>query len=796
MLALPPVCLVLIVLAVFLPTVRYDLTNYDEKIQLVENEMVRSLHPANLARIFTRPSITSYYPVRTLSFALDYAIWGYTATGYHLTNVVLHALNVLLVFRLCARLRRSDRGGNLDGDGRLPATLGAAFFAIHPVVVEPVAWVAGREELLMTLFALLCIHAHVSMHATAGRRRVKWHVTTALTCAGACASNAVAAAVPALLLAYDVAVAGRRRWRADAVAIWYCWAIAAATLAIKLLTDRTEGTPDGVADPVITPFTRLLIVLNTYRLNLSQLVWPADLTLIYSNIVPGRPLASGVIIGAMAVVLTSLLVWRVRRNGPLLFGLLWFLLALAPSSQVVPHHIFRADRFLYLPLVGLAVAAASALRAAHPSTPWRRPAVVVVGIVLAALTARSIVQVPVWRDTVTVFSDCIRLRPDGPRAFNNRGNAYADQRQYDLAIRDYARAIALAPEFAQAHYNRGNAYVEIGDFDRAVADFDRAISLRPRDAEAYYNRGLARAGKGELDAAIEDYTRAVTLDPGFADAWYNRANARVRRREWEQAVGDFDAAIRLRPDWVDAYNNRGNAHLEMRRLDRAIEDFTRAIALDPRYVRAYSNRGNARSVAGDIDGALRDYTRALQLCPDLIEALCGRSDLYARQGNAAAAEADLKTAIAADPQHAGARYRLGLVFAQLGRPAEAAGAYRETLRLRPDWPDAANNLAWLLATCPDESLRNGPEAVRWADAACRLRGSPDPLFLDTQAAALAETGRFAEAIETATKAAELARKAGRDKLAALIDARLVLYRTHRAYREPLNSPPASGPSSR
>ena len=310
----------------------------------------------------------------------------------------------------------------------------------------------------------------------------------------------------------------------------------------------------------------------------------------------------------------------------------------------------------------------------------------------------------------------------------------------------------MDPRFSGAYNNRGIAYNEVGRYDLAIRDFDKAIELRPDYAKAYNNRGSAYDKKGDYDQAIQDYDKAIAFDPKDAHCHSNRGLAHVEKGQLELAVRDFDKAIKLNPSYAKAYNNRGFVHLSKGDYDQAIHDFDTAIELNPSYANAHNRRGLAYKSKGELDRASRDFDKAVELDPSHADA---RAHKY---------------------------MNLALLEYQQGKTELAVERYRQALEFRGDWPEILNNLAWILATDEDTQIRDGVEAVRHAEYACQLTDYKVVSMLDTLAVAYAEAGQFDLAVETAEKATVLARSTGQDNLAESIQEHLELFRAGKGYR--------------
>ncbi len=529
--------LVCLVGTVFWPIAGFEFVDYDVRKQVLDNRHVQGLSVENVRQILTSRCITSYYPVRSLSLALDYQFWGLNPGGFKRTNALIHVANVLLVFWLV--LRFFPRPAGAGGSPRVwwdvaVAAFSAGAFAVHPVVVEPVAWVGGREELLMTLGALGCIHFHLTarrLREESGRPRtaLACHAGTAFSCAAACLSNAVGAVIPFVIVAWDVlTLTGRKLWK-----ILYgtapLWAISAATIVIKKL--GTDGNP--LSDKVgVFSFERLLMVLKVYWMNLRTLVRPTHLAIEYPSVTVQGWIDAQVILGGIAVVLTCALLWLVRRQMLILFGLVWFGLALGPTSQIMSHHIPRADRFLYLPLVGLAIAAAAGLRPLENALKGRITAVVIAGAgVWCVLGILSWGQVQTWRNSLSMWENCVRVAPNNALAHGGLADNLAQAGRFDEAIQHYRKAILLHPDDVDTLKNFALLLAtcpraELRDDDLALRLAGRANHLMRRpDPAVVMVLAEVHAQAGRFEKAVTSTEEAIAL---------------------AEAKGDLELAVELR----------------------------------------------------------------------------------------------------------------------------------------------------------------------------------------------------------------------------------------------------------
>ena len=326
-----------------------------------------------------------------------------------------------------------------------------------------------------------------------------------------------------------------------------------------------------------------------------------------------------------------------------------------------------------------------------------------------------------------------------------RGDFWYDKKEYDRAIADYDQAIRLDPKYTWAYNNRGRAWYDKGEYDRAIADYDQAIRLDPKYTWAYNNRGRAWYDKGEYDKAIADYGEAIRIDPKYHEAYHNRGNAWKAKQEYGMAIADLGEAVRLRPKEAEAHCDLGRARYDKGEYDQAIADYDQAIRLNPKFDVAYYSRGTAWYHKKEYDKAIADYDQAIAL----------------------------------DPKFDAAYHNRGTAWYAKQAYDQAIADYDRAIALDPKFALAYNNRAWFWATCPDKKYRDGRRAVESANRACELTDWKEADHLDTLAAAYAECGDFAHAIEYQEKAQglykdEKDREKGRDRLA--------LYREKKPYR--------------
>jgi tetratricopeptide (TPR) repeat protein len=693
-----------------------------------------------LARIWIEPGATQqYYPLIHSIFWVEYKLWGDTTLGYHLINILLHAFSALLLWKILRRLQ-------VPG-----AYLAAAIFALHPVCVESVAWISEIKNTLSGAFYLGAALVYLRFDRTRNWRF--YFVTLGLFLLGLM-SKTVIATLPAALLVVFWWQRGKLSWKQDVLPLipFFLVGIGAglftAWVEWKFVGARGSGYNFSIID-------RLLIAGRAIWFYLGKLVWPVDLAFIYP-----RWHVSQTVWWQYLFPITALLVsvglWLLsRRNRAPLAAWLFFVGTLFPALgffNVYPFcYSFVADHFQYLAGIGPITLAAAGIailfRTLMNKRQFLKP--IVCGTLLLVLGVSSWRQSGMYTNIETLWRTTIAKNPNAFLAYNNLGNKLALQGKTPDAIAQFRRAIEIKPDYAEAHYNLAIVLDRQGKPDEAIDNYQKALEINPDFAAAHNNLGTALLNQGRLEEASEHYHQALDKDPAFAEAHSNLGFLLTKQGGTAEAIEEYRKAIELNPNCAEFYNNLGNLLAAQRRADEAIGQFQKALEVEPDNAKVRYNLANILSAQGRWDEAIEHYQQALKQMPDSTHA----------------------------------HYQLGLALQSRGKFAAAVAQLHKVLELDPKHVMAQNNLAWLLATCPDNSLRNGQKAVELAQQAVQLSGGKSPEILDTLAAAYAEAGSFPEAIETARQASDLSTAQNKKPLAEVIQNQLKLFETHSPYHE-------------
>jgi len=781
--------IVLFVFLAYLPALRGQFI-WDDDNYVTHNALLHSLK--GLWQIWMEPGATpQYYPLAFTSFWVDYHLWGLNPLGYHLTNVLLQALNAILLWAVLRRLQ-------VPG-----AWLAAALFAVHPVNVESVAWITERKNVLAGFFflssALACLEFWLPepeplaegvagrSSITGGLGRWRWYGLALLFYVCALLAKTATVGLPAVIWLMVWWRRGKVGWRGMSRLVPFLGVgvvLGLMTVWVERHFVHAVGSEWAFSLPA-----RCVIAGRVLWFYLGKLIWPNPLMFVYPrwDIAAAQPQAY---LPVVAWVVVLLILWLNRKGWgrPVLVGLVYFVVMLFPVLGFFNVYYFRysfvADHFQYLAGIGpLTLVGAGMRRWLGRFQEW---GTALSGALLGVLGVLTWLQCGTFTNMETLWRTTLARNPNTFMAHNNLGLLLDDEGHIDEAMEHYRAAIRINPNAYEALDNLGVALAASGQPDEAIEDYRKAIQINPNFFEALNNLGNALLAKGQRDEAIENYYKALQIKPDFFEALNNLGNAFAGERRFDEAIGCYRQALQIKPDSSDALNNLGNALMARGRLGEAIENYHKAIQINPNFSEALDNLGNALAAEGRWDEAIGNYRQALRVNPSYSDALNNLGNALAAEGRLGEAIENFRKAIQVNSNRPETFYSWGMALEQLGRSREAVDQYREALRLNPNLTGALNNLAWVLATSPDDHLRNGVEAVRLAERACELTQYGQPLFIGTLATAYAEAGRFPEAVAAAEKAEQLAATAGSERLARKIRELLELYRAGKPYREPVS----------
>jgi tetratricopeptide (TPR) repeat protein len=733
--------LVLAVAVAYAPVARYGFINFDDPEYVIDNQHVRhGLTSAGIAWAFSAFYSANWHPLTWLSLMLDVQLFGVDARAMHLTSVVLHAAAAVLLFVTLHRMTGTPWASGVV----------AGLFALHPLRVESVAWISERKDVLSTCLwmATLLAYAYYAERPTWRR-----YAMVALTFAAGLLAKPMVVTLPFALLLLDLwplqrvslTAGSAQRWARLALEKVPLFALAAV---VSLVVYRAQSEGGAVTSFAALPITaRVANALLSYSSYIGLTIWPQGLAVFYPlrEVMPlGRVALAALALGGM----TLLTLWRVQREPWLLVGWLWYLGTLVPVIGIIrAGDQAMADRFTYIPQVGLWLMIVWSLRERVTAARWRLVLPAAASLALAACVVTTRLQLRHWRESQSLFGRALAVTGNNALAHTNYGFALLEHGQADEAMKHFRRAVTLMPRYPKARLNLGVGLGTLGQSDEAIAEYREAVRLDPGYAAAHYDLGLELAEAGRLDEAIPEYREALRLDPTHAKAHNNLGLALARQGNAEEALPHYEAALALDSELAAVHNNMAVLLERIGRSDEALGHYRRGVELGPSDARAHFNLASVLSGGDGLAEAAAEFRQTLRLQPDLIEARLG----------------------------------LGNVLLKQGRGREALAEYRAALAARPGSAVAETRLAWALATS-SAPAGDPAEAVRLAEAARARTNDGDPEVLRALAAAYGAAGRFREAAEVARHAIALARANDREPLAAEVEQHLAAYTAGHALR--------------
>ncbi|MGA3091282.1 MAG: tetratricopeptide repeat protein [Terriglobales bacterium] len=573
-------------LTLYYPVLRNGFVNYDDPAYVTSNFHVnQGLSWPNLKWALTSTAEANWHPITWLSHMLDVEWFGLRPAGHHAQSIVWHAINVVLLFLLLTKA---------TGFAGRSAVV-AGLFAVHPLNVESVAWIAERKTVLCTLFLLLALGAYGGY---VNRPRASRYGLVALLFALGLMAKPMVITLPFLLLLVDFWPLQRfpktsfPQLFLEKIPLL---ALSAASAAITLYAQRAGG---AIGSTEILPLAiRVNNALYSYLTYIEKAVWPSRLAVLYPH--PQGSLALWkVLVAAIVLIAVTVVFWRYRERRYLLVGWLWFLGALVPVIGIV--QVGRqawADRYAYFPLWGLFVIAVWLLAESAARIPLSRAADgAIASAVLLGYASTAYSQIAYWRDSYSLFRHAIQVTDANAIAEGNLGSALMEMQRLDLAEYHLERAIQLMPAFPTAHYNLGTVLQRQNELDRAVREYQLALKYGPDEREAaqtHNNLGVLFNQLGRRDEAVVEFTAAIALNPNEQNSLIGRGLIEQEETKLDAALQDFMRAARIAPSPL-AFYWQGRILEEKGQLSAAAEAYRNALRLAPDFGDAQVRLKNLR----------------------------------------------------------------------------------------------------------------------------------------------------------------------------------------------------------
>jgi tetratricopeptide (TPR) repeat protein len=750
------ICIFLAVatLAAYWQVLHSDFVNLDDPGYVTENRYVNTGFTwENIKWAFSVGKIAYWHPLTWVSHILDCQLYGLRAGLHHLTNLIIHIANTLLLFGVLKRLTGAV----------WRSAFVAAVFALHPINVDSVAWVTERKSVLSALFWLLTMWVYTDYAQRGGVWR---YLITLLLFALGLLAKPMLVTLPFVMLLLDYWPLGRfirhtyggfsfrqnlksrisnSKLHSGASSAFQLviekipfFAISAVSVYLSLLSAQRLGIT--ISTQLVPIKLRIANALVSYVGYIGKLIWPRKLAVFYPY---PENVATWESAGALVILLCATIVLLVvfRRRPYLGMGWLWYVGTLVPVIGLVQAGLWpaMADRWAYVPMIGLAILTAWGV--GDIAAKWRLRGPV---LIFAASTCLSVLlvctwlQAGYWHNSFTLLTRALNVTSGNYIAHLNLGNVYIKEKKTDEAIRQYKEAIEIYNNYADAHYNLGIALGLQGKHDEAIKEYYTVLRLKEDYWKARFHLADALAKTGRLDEAISHYQKIVQLHLYDAEVYNNFAMALVKKGKINEAIEYYNKCLEINPASVEVLNNLGNALLEQGEFGRAVAHFKKALSLKPSFAETHYNLANVLRQMGQIDEAAVYYREALQLIPDNVDAYYGLGLVLTQQKKYDEAITHFRKAIQLNPDFAQAYYNLGTIFAEQNEIGKAIEQFRQVLRIYPNDAQMHYNLGILLLRDGrvDEAINefraalqidpNLPEARKQLEAALARKAIPTP----------------------------------------------------------------------
>ena len=768
--------LAMIVFALFWPVRQFEFVNYDDNDYVFDNPHVQKGVTAQAIRwALTTGHASNWHPFTWISHMIDCQIYGVKPGGHHFTNVILHALNSILVFLLLRKMTGAQ----------WRSAIVAALFAVHPLHVESVAWVAERKDVLSTLFWLVTTWAYVrytEMRSAPNVDRAKtmagcsdawrFYVLALILFAFGLMSKPMLVTLPCALLLLDfwplrrvAGVVGRVAGDTFGVSdpgtrptppvtslktiILEKLPFLALSIGASMATiwaQRGYGAIFSVQHLSIS--SRLSNAVVSYLRYIEKMVWPHNLAVPYP--MPNHWPAWLVGLAIVFIVGVSVFAILRARTQPYLFtGWFWYLGTLVPVIGIVQVGMqAMADRYTYIPLLGIFIAVVWSI--AELSRHWqhqRTAFAVITALTLAACAVVTSHQLKHWRNTETFFKHtiavtegnftahfnlanklsslgkmdeaishyeaCLKIRPDYASAHNNLGTALDKVGRHDEAAKHYAEA-ARFDNGSASQINLANVSLRAGKIDEAIARYQQALRSDPNSPEGNHNLGFAFLQQGKLDEAIAQFQKTVQIRPTYVDAYINMATALTRQGKQNEAAESCRAALRLEANNFEAHKKLGDLVAETGRTAEAIDHYTQAEKLKPDNAEVHNGLGIALATEGRMDQAIQHFQQSIKFSPDYAAGYANLGNAFASQGKLDHAIEQYQQALKLSPKDEQTHSNLGTALAQQRKFAEATEHFASAVQLNPDNFQTRFSYGIVLAQAGkrDEAIAQLKEALR------------------------------------------------------------------------------------
>ncbi len=533
----------IVTLVVFIPALQCDFTNWDDNFLITKNPLIKDFSITGIGKIFSSFSLNHYHPFVLLTYAIEYKLFGLSPFHFHLSNVILHALNVLLVYFLAKLII-----GN-----KISAIIVALLFAIHPLRVESVVWIAERKDVLSTFFIFLSLISYIYYRTTNNNFQVVFAFVFFIS---ALLSKAMAITTPLLFILYDYYKEGKlEKNKVYQLIPFFSFSFLFGVIAVI----AQYSTGFSANDPTFNFLKSFFLPTHSLVFYLVKFLYPFNLSPVYPYPeIVGANYSMLFWLSPLIVALIVYLVYRFgRQNRLLIFGFLFYLISMLPVIQFIPvGRMIAADRFSYLPLFGIMLIISQIIPLLINTFNKKYflkillfVNLVGIGLLLSILTSK---QISAWETSITLWNKVIQDNPLYAEGYNNLGLSYAEKEEFNEALKNFNYAISIDSTNAEFFYNRGLLLLQTKQYTNAIKDFSFVITLQPFNLFAYFLKGNAHFENRDFNNAIHAYSIILEKQPYLVDVRMKRLKAFQENKDYDKAMEDYRF---LKSMGVDANSN-------------------------------------------------------------------------------------------------------------------------------------------------------------------------------------------------------------------------------------------------
>lgn len=603
------VCFIVIVTSIsFYPSLENKFTNWDDNVYVTQNPVIRDLSLKGVSRMFTSFRLGIYRPLVFLSFALEYRFFKLNPYVYHLTNLIFHLLNTLLVLLVIFIL---------TGELRI-ALMVAILFGVHPMHVESVAWISERKDMLYAFFLLSALASYLNFIK---KKIIKYYYLSLLLFIGSLLSKPQGMTLIFIILICDYFLGIKYNKKVFLQKIPFF-----IILSLFVVLTFNAAKESIYSQPEFNALDNILISCYGIVFYIFKLFIPIKLSALYPYPLKiNSHLPTVFLYSPVAMAVFAAIVIKSRQyTKKVIFGTVFFFVTLLPVLQLIPSGpAIVADRYTYISFIGLFYIIVVGFfrlydkflqNALARAISWAMLITVV-----AALSFLTWHRCRVWNDGVTLWSDVLSKYPTLAMAYNSRGFVLLERKEYNKALSDFNQALQIDRNCTDAYINRGSIFLIKKEYSKAISDFNEALNKNKNDTDAYFNLGLVFKDKEEHDKAAFYFNQVLKINPRYGKAYCRLGDLYASKGDYRKALWFYNEALKIDPFYPEAYNLIAYLYGNMGYPKEAIEFWNKLLEFDPS-PETYANLGSAYGVLGNYDKSIKYSEKAIKINPNFASA--------------------------------------------------------------------------------------------------------------------------------------------------------------------------------